>query len=72
MGGFDHAAARAAFEIPEDYELGAAVALGYAGEPGSLPERFQQAELAPRSRKPLSDLVYAGLPPAKPRSDRVA
>ena len=66
MGGFDHAAARAAFEIPEEYELGAAVALGYAGEPGRLPERFQQAELAPRSRKPLSDLVYAGLPRGRP------
>lgn len=62
MGGFDHAVARAAFEIPEDYELGAAVALGYAGDPNSLPERFQQAESAPRSRMPLADLVYAGRP----------
>ena len=64
MGGFDRAAARTAFEIPEEYELGAAVAIGYAGEPSTLPDRFQQAELAPRSRKPLADLVYAGLPAA--------
>jgi nitroreductase len=62
MGGFDRAAARAAFEIPEDYELGAAVALGYDGDPNTLPERFQQAEAAPRSRMPLADLVYAGRP----------
>ena len=64
MGGFDHTAARAAFQIPEDYEVGAALAVGYAGEPTALPEKFQQAELAPRSRKPLSGLVYAGLPAA--------
>lgn len=65
MGGFDHAAARAAFEIPEEYELGAAVAVGYASDPSTLPERFRQAESAPRSRKPLADLVYAGLPVAE-------
>lgn len=62
MGGFNRATARAAFEIPEDYELGAAVAIGYAGDPSTLPEKFQQAELAPRSRKPLADLIYAGQP----------
>jgi hypothetical protein len=42
--------------------LGAAVALGYDGDPNTLPERFQQAETAPRSRMPLADLVYAGRP----------
>lgn len=62
MGGYDHAAARSAFQIPDDYELGAAVALGYAGDAATLPENFQQAELAPRSRKLLAELVYSGLP----------
>ena len=60
MAGFNRAAARTAFQIPDDYELGAVAAIGYAGDPGTLPERFKQAELAPRSRKPLADLVYAG------------
>jgi len=60
MGGFDRAAARQAFAIPDDYELGAAVAIGYAGAPDTLPERFQTAETAPRSRRPLAELVLAG------------
>jgi nitroreductase len=60
MAGFNKAVARTAFQIPDDYELGTVVAIGYAGDPSSLPERFQQAELAPRSRKPLAELVYAG------------
>jgi len=60
MGGFDRAAARAAFAIPDEYELGAAVAVGYAGDPASLPEKYQRPEFAPRSRKPLADLVYSG------------
>ncbi len=61
MGGFDRDAARAAFAIPDDYELGAVAAIGYAGDPKGLPENFRQAEMAPRTRKPLADLVYGGL-----------
>ena len=64
MGGYDHAAARAAFQIPDDYELGAAVAVGYAGDAATLPAQLRQAELAPRARKPLTELVLAGLPTA--------
>ena len=60
MAGFDHDKSRAAFSIPEDYDLGAAVAIGYPGDPASLPPRLQAAEIAPRTRKPLSDLVFAG------------
>jgi nitroreductase len=58
MGGFDLEAARREFNIPEDYELGAAAAIGYPGSPADLPEHLRQAELAPRSRKPLSDLAF--------------
>jgi nitroreductase len=60
MGGFNRAAARTAFHIPDDYELGAVAAIGYAGDPETLPENFRQAELTPRTRKPLAELVYAG------------
>jgi nitroreductase len=62
MGGFDRAKARAAFNVSDDYELGAAVAIGYPGDPEALSEGFRKAELAPRTRKPLAELVLAGPP----------
>jgi nitroreductase len=61
MAGFDHDAARQAFGIPEDYALGAVIALGYQGEPAALGhEQLIAMETAPRERKPLSDLVLSG------------
>jgi len=61
MAGFDHDAARRAFGIPEDYALGAVIALGYQGEPAALGhEQMITMETAPRERKPLSDLVLSG------------
>jgi nitroreductase len=60
MAGVDEAAARAAFAIPEDFVLGAAIALGYQGEPGALSvEQMIAQETAPRTRKPLSEFVWS-------------
>ncbi|MGA3263093.1 MAG: nitroreductase family protein [Terracidiphilus sp.] len=60
MAGFDQAAARQAFEIPEDYALGAVIALGYQGEPAALSnEQHLAQEIAPRQRKPLKDFVFS-------------
>jgi nitroreductase len=60
MGGFDHAAARKALEIPEDYLLGAVIALGYQGEPAALNhEKLISMETSPRVRKPLSEFVLS-------------
>lgn len=60
MAGFDQEAARKAFEIPEDYALGAVIALGYQGEPAALGhEQMISMEIAPRERKPLSELVLS-------------
>lgn len=61
MAGFDHDKSRAAFSIPDDYDLGAAVAIGYRGDPASLPPRLQAAEIAPRTRNPLTDIVFSGV-----------
>jgi nitroreductase len=58
MAGFDRDRARIELGIPDDYELGAAVALGYLGSPEQLNEQHRQSELAPRQRKPLSELVF--------------
>jgi nitroreductase len=58
MGGFDRDRARVELGIPEDYEVGAAAALGYLGSPDQLNEQQRQQELARRTRKPLSEIVF--------------
>jgi len=60
MAGFDHAKAKQVFGIPEGWEPIAALAIGYPGDPESLPEKLRDRELAPRTRKPLSEFVMSG------------
>jgi len=60
MAGFDAGKARELFAIPEGWEPVAAIALGYPGEPESLPERLRSRELEPRTRKPLEEFVFTG------------
>lgn len=52
--------AREEFGIPEGHEPVAAMALGYAGDPDSLPEERRESERAPRSRRPLEEFVFTG------------
>jgi nitroreductase len=52
MGGFDPAAARELFNIPQAYEVGAVMALGYPDDSTSVPDT--------RTRKPLGDFVFSG------------
>jgi nitroreductase len=58
MAGFDRDRARTELAIPEDYDLAAAVALGYLGSPDDLPEQQRQSETARRTRKPLDEIVF--------------
>ncbi|GAA4837374.1 nitroreductase family protein [Saccharopolyspora rosea] len=58
MAGFDRDAARTAFDIPAEYEPMVAIAIGGLGEVDGMPDRLRQKELAPRSRRPLSELVF--------------
>jgi nitroreductase len=58
MAGFDKDKARASFSIPDDFELGAVWAIGYLGDPETLPDYMQKMETAPRSRKPLSEVIF--------------
>src|SRR6266852_2351430 len=60
MAGFDADKARQAFAIPPDWEPVAAMAIGYPGDPQSLPEKLRDRELAPRTRKPLGEFVMSG------------
>jgi len=59
IAGYDQAAARLALGIPEEYTLGAIIALGYQGSPNALnQEKLIELETSPRSRKPLSETVF--------------
>jgi nitroreductase len=60
MAGFDAAKAKQVFEIPPDWEPIAAMAIGYPGDAESLPQKLRDRELAPRTRKPLSEFVMSG------------
>lgn len=60
MAGFDHTKAKEVFEIPSGYEPIAAMAIGYPGDPQSLPEKLRDREVAPRTRKPLAEFVMSG------------
>jgi nitroreductase len=60
MAGIDAEKARKLFNIPADYEAVAGFAIGYPGDPQSLPEELRQREIAPRQRKPLDSFVFTG------------
>ena len=60
MAGFDADKARQVFRIPDDWQPMAAIAIGYPGDPASLPQPLRDRELGPRSRKPLTELVMSG------------
>jgi nitroreductase len=60
MAGIEPEKARATFAIPEGYEAVAGIALGYPGDPASLPDHLRDRELAPRQRNPLSSFVFTG------------
>ena len=60
MAGFDVEIARKALAIPEDFVLGAVIALGYQGEPSALTNAQMLAqETAPRQRKALDEIVLS-------------
>jgi nitroreductase len=60
MAGILPEKARELFGIPEGYEAVAGMAIGYPGEPASLPDQLKEREIAPRSRKPLDSFVFSG------------
>jgi nitroreductase len=60
MAGFDPQKATETFAIPNGWEPIAALAIGYAGDPQTLPDVLRERELAPRTRKPLHEFVMSG------------
>lgn len=52
--------AREIYEIPDGSEAWTGIAIGYWGDPMSLPDTLRQRDLTPRQRKPLSQFVFSG------------
>ncbi|MFN8542870.1 MAG: nitroreductase family protein [Candidatus Binatia bacterium] len=79
MGGILPDRARALYRIPEDVRPLTGLAIGYAADPDALPEQYRESDLAPRTRTPLSELVFGdawgaasrlvGRPAVAPRRD---
>ncbi len=60
MAGFDPQNAIELFHIPAGWQPIAVFAVGYPGDPNALPDKLRERELAPRSRKPISEFVMSG------------
>lgn len=60
MGGIHRDKARALYQIPDDFEVVTALAVGYSGTPSGLPDECRERDSAPRERIPLKELVFAG------------
>ena len=57
MGGFDTAAVRAQFGLGDDLTPVVVLAIGRRDSTADLPEPFAARETAPRTRRPVSDLL---------------
>ncbi len=61
MAGVDLEMARRTYQIPDSHDPLTAVTLGYAANPAAAADpQLAQRDTAPRSRKPLSEFVFAG------------
>jgi nitroreductase len=58
MGGFDVQRARQTFGIPDDYDVGIMIAIGYQDTYHVLPDRLKYKAFSPRERKPLSEIAF--------------
>ncbi len=52
--------AREVYEIPEGFEAWTGVAIGYEGDPNTLPASLKDRDLAARQRRPLAEFVFGG------------
>lgn len=59
MAGFDADKARTVLNVPDDFEVMAAYAIGYHGDKSQLPSEVQEREV-PSSRRPLQESIFEG------------
>ena len=62
MGGFDHEMAKKTFLLTDEHGLGAVIAIGYQDDPANITvDQMREREVAPRQRKPLSEIALSAL-----------
>jgi len=60
MAGILPDVARERYAIPDDFDVVTGLAIGYLGDPATLPDDLHEREIAPRERRPLAELVFTG------------
>lgn len=61
MGGFSKSKVKEVFSLPDNVEPVVLINVGQISDPTNLSEALKERELAPRSRKTLSELILKGL-----------
>jgi nitroreductase len=51
---------RELYRVPEGVQPLTGIAIGYAGDPNTLPEKLRERDLTARQRKPLNEFVFSG------------
>ena len=59
MWGVTHDRVKETLDLPDDTDLRAIIAVGYPGDPSSLPDNLRERE-TPSMRKELSEIVFKG------------
>ncbi len=60
MAGIQPDIVRELYSVPEDFAPLTAIAIGYAGDPGDLPESLRARDAARRLRRPIAEFVFRG------------
>lgn len=60
MGGILPDEVRRIYGVPDGWDLPTGIAIGWPGDPASLPEDYREDELAPRERKRQAEFVFSG------------
>ncbi|MFA8299949.1 MAG: nitroreductase family protein [Hyphomicrobiales bacterium] len=58
MSGFDSDKAKDIFDIPDGYHAVSVIAIGYLGDPDSLPENMREMETRERERNDFNSFVF--------------
>lgn len=59
MAGIDLEETRKTLSVPDDFDVVAAVAIGYVADPDEVDPKLRERDAKPRKRKPLDEFVFS-------------